>query len=359
MIARVRADRVVALVTVLIVATSLASCGGGGPSGSDPQPRVGLVAIGAGLDGPSGLHAVVYAKGPHTLANFAFDDRGRLWMTAAGLEGHAQDGVYVVATPGEPAQRIVSGLADPIGLAWYRGELYVASVGRVDAYWGFDGTRFSGHRQVLSGPLHDGENNHLLMGPDGRFLMGVSASCDHCAPTSPWDGAIVSFRPDGSGLRVYASGIRAPIGLAYLPGSDDLFVTMNQEDNLGAQTPGDALAIVAQGQDWRFPGCHDQGGPECAGVPAPVALLDRHAAVGGVALATGQLGPSVGPAAIVAEWNSGKVQRVTLAKAGDGYRGSVTPFLTGMEHPLAVAFAPNGALLVGDWSTGTVYEITQ
>ncbi len=316
-----------------------------------------LVALGAGLYGPRGLRATVYAQGPPTLAAFAFDPAGRLWLTAAGLETHTQDGVYVIAKAGAPAQKVISGLDNPLGLDWYGGKLYVASVGRVDVYWGFDGSRFTAHRKILDGPLAEGENNLLVMAPDGRFLMGVSATCDHCVPTSKWDGSIVSFRPNGSDLRIYASRIRAPFGLTYFPGTDDLFVTMNQQDNLGALTPGDTLGIVREGQQWGFPSCYLQGGPACAGVPAPVAVLDKHAAVGGVVITTGQLGPSVGTSAIVAEWNAEKVQQVALAKAGSGYRGTVRPFLTGIRNPLALALAPDHSLLVGDWATGRIYRI--
>ena len=83
--------------------------------------------------GPPGLRATVYAQGPPTLAAFAFDLAGRLWLTAAGLETHTQDGVYVIAKASAPAQKVIAGLDDPLGLHWYRGKLYVASVGRVDA----------------------------------------------------------------------------------------------------------------------------------------------------------------------------------------------------------------------------------
>jgi glucose/arabinose dehydrogenase len=187
--------------------------------------------------------------------------------------------------------------------------------------------------------------------------MGVSASCDHCAPKTKWDGSIVTFRPDGSDLRLYASRIRAPVGLAYFPGTSDLFVSMNQQDNLGALTPGDWLAAVKEGQDWRFPECYGQGGSVCVGAPKPVAVLDKHAAVGAIAITTGQLDPSIGTSALVAEWNVAKVQRVALTKTGTGYRGTVTPFLTGMRNPLALAIAPDGSLLAGDWATGTIYRI--
>jgi glucose/arabinose dehydrogenase len=339
-------------VSLAVLLLGLSGCGS---SAGKPQPA-GLVPIGAGISGPAGLRATIYSKGPPTLAALAFDSQGRLWLAAAGLESHAQDGVYEIAKSGEPAIKVISGLDDPLGLLWHAGELYVSSVGRVDAFGGFNGSRFTEHTRILSGPVARGENNALILGGDGRFVMGITASCDHCLPKSKWSGAIVSFRPDGSDLRLYAGRIRAPFGLAYVPGTRDLLVTMNQRDDLGAATPGDWLALVRQGQSWGFPGCYGQGGPECRGVPQPIAVLDKHAAVGDVAILTGQLGLS-GTSAIVPEWQSAKVQRVLLSRAGSSYEGSVEPFLTGMQNPLALTLAPDRSLLVGDWATGTIYRV--
>jgi glucose/arabinose dehydrogenase len=169
---------------------------------------------------------------------------------------------------------------------------------------------------------------------------------------------VVSFLPDGGDLRVEAGGIRAPVGLAYVPGTSDLFVTMNQRDNLGDQTPGDWLAVVRQGQAWGFPDCFGQAGSACAGVPKPTAVLDKHAAVSGLAIVTGGLGPAVGTSALVAEWATGKVQRAALARQGADWTATVSPFLTGVKSPVALLVAHQSTLLVGDWSTGTVYAVS-
>ncbi len=175
---------------------------------------------------------------------------------------------------------------------------------------------------------------------------------------SEWSASIVSFLPDGSDLRVDATGIRAPIGLVYFPGTEDLFVTMNQRDDLAEDTPGDGLAVVEEGQDWGFPDCYGQGGAVCDGVPEPVAVFDEHAAASGVAIVTGELGDSVGTAAVVAEWAEGTVKVVRLDAVGATYTGDVETLLTGFENPVPVILDPDGALLVGDWTTGTVYRIT-
>jgi glucose/arabinose dehydrogenase len=50
--------------------------------------------------------------------------------------------------------------------------------------------------------------------------------------------------------------------------------------------------------------------------------------------------------------------RVALTHDGATYTGTVEPFLTGVTKPVPVATAPDGAILVGDWGTGTIYRIT-
>jgi len=317
----------------------------------------GPVDIGAGLRGPSGLRATIYATGLPKAAALAFDHQRRLWVATADYSDMGLDGLFVVTQAGASPIEVVSGLHTPLGLLWIQQTLYVASKESVDAYEGFDGTTFATHHNVVALPTGAGEVNGLVHAPDGRIQLGISAPCDHCVPTSEFSGTVVSFLPDGTDLRVDAKGIRAPIGLAYFPGTSDLFVTMNQRDDLGDATTADVLSVVQRGQDWRFPDCYGQGGAVCAGVPQPVATLDKHAAVSGVAIVTGQLGAHVGTAAIVAEWQIGVVQQVSLAKSGSTYTGTVTPFLTGLQNPVPVVFGTDNALYVGDWTTGTIYRI--
>jgi glucose/arabinose dehydrogenase len=339
----------------LLVVAALTGCGA-----ATNHARSGLVSIGVGLRGPAGLQAGIYARGVPTVAAFAFDAQGRLWAAAAGLSAHSHDGVYLIAQPGARPVRVIGGLDDPLGLVWLRGRLFVSSVGRVTAYSGLHGTRFAHRQTIIQGPVAGGENNDLVLAPDGRFVMGVTATCDHCTPKSQWSGSIVSFRPDGSDLRLFAARIRAPLGLDYFPGTSDLFVTMNQLDDLGARTPGDWLAVVRPGTDWRFPGCYGQGGAACAGMPGPIAVLDQHAAVGSVVIVTGQLGPTVGTSALVAEWQTAKVARVALVQRGSSYRGGPPEvWLRGLHNPLALVIGPGGSVLVGDWGTGIVYRITR
>ena len=241
-----------------------------------------------------------------------------------------------------------------------RSWLYVASGTTVDAYRGFDGTTFAEHRTVLTLPEGVGLLGGLAVDTSsGRISLGISAPCDACTPESEYSAAIVSFLADpsapgsgGTDLRVDVSGVRAAVGLAYYPGADDLFVTMNQRDDLDGKTPGDWLALVRTGEDWGFPECYGQSGRACTGMGDIVAELDPHAAASGVAFD--------GTSAIVAEWARGKVLRVALTRTASGYRATKTAtWVKGIQSPVAVAVGPDGAVYVGDWATGSVYRVAE
>jgi glucose/arabinose dehydrogenase len=348
-----RSLHAVAVLSIVLVA----ACGGSSGSTSTPLHTPADTSIGNGLDGPAGLVATIYARGLTHAAALAFDPEGHLWVATAAFTYTGTDGVYVIDHAGAAPVEVITGLRTPLGLLWYSGSLYVASTSRVDAYSDFDGTRFLVHRTILTLPAGSGEVNELVLAPGGRMVMGITASCDHCTPSLAISGSIVSFLPNGTDLQEFATRIRAPVGLEFYPGTDDLFVTMNQRDDLGVRTPGDWLAIVSQGQSWGFPECFGQGGSVCAGVPSPVAVLDKHAAVSGVAIVTGQLGSVVGTKALVAEWAKGVVRAVALTRNGTNYTGTVSTFISGLDQPVPVILGPDDALYIGDWGTGIVYRV--
>jgi glucose/arabinose dehydrogenase len=318
-----------------------------------------LVSIGAGLQGPKGLHATVYATGlPHVSA-FALDGTGRLWVTTSAAAGHGADGVFVIPKAGAKPVKVISGLKGPLGLVWHGSTLFVASIGQVDAFSGLRGARFAKRTRILTEPAGHGWNQNLVLAPNGRLIMSIASACDHCTKTSRWSASIISFDLDGSHVQTYAARVRAAFGLGFYPGSSTLLASMNQRDDLGAKTPGDALAVVHAGDDWRFPACYGQGGSACTGVPAVLASLGKHAAAGGVAVVTGQLGAAVGTAALVPEWELGSVQRVALAGSATNLAGgSPTTLLRGFKNPLPV-LATTRSLYVGDWSTGTIYRVAK
>jgi glucose/arabinose dehydrogenase len=88
-------------------------------------------------------------------------------------------------------------------------------------------------------------------------------------------------------------------------------------------------------------------------------VLDPHAAVSGIVIVTGELGDAIGTSALVAEWATGLVQQVPLSPSAEsGQQATARPFISGVKNPVALARTPDGAVLVGDWTTGVVYRIS-
>jgi glucose/arabinose dehydrogenase len=264
---------------VVLAGCSAASGAGTTEPAASPTPSASaataeeLAGIGAGLSGPSGTTATVYANGVANVSALAVDGDGKLWAATAANSADWGDAVYLIKSEGSTPKKVITDIETPLGLLWVGDTLYVSSAAGVEAYSDFDGSRFASSTVILDLPDDAGEANGLALSSDGRLVLGISAPCDHCSPTDGYSASVVSFRRDGSDVQVVASGIRAPIGLVYVPGTDDLLVTMNQRDDLGDATPGDWLARVEAGQDWGFPDCYGQGGDACSGVPKPTAVL--------------------------------------------------------------------------------------
>src|SRR5271156_1368375 len=113
-----RAEEFAKTCAVALAVLCLAACGG----------RSGKrVSIGGGLQGPSGTKATLYASGLPLMSAFAFDSRGRLWVTTSGATTHGSDGVFLISAPGAKPVRIAS-IRGPLGLVWVGSTLIVSSL---------------------------------------------------------------------------------------------------------------------------------------------------------------------------------------------------------------------------------------
>src|SRR5215208_4899923 len=309
---------------------------------------------------PAGVEVQRYARGIPNPSNLAFDGRGRLWATSAGVQAAAADGVWMVPRRGARPRQVVSGLFSALGLTWHRRELYVSHIvphatfasghtGRVVAYSGFDGRSFARSRVVVDGlPVGRHRVDSIVAGPGGRLYLGIGSESDHEPSSAELAGTVVSFRRSGGGLRVEARGLRNPYGLAVVQGGRRLLVSEHGRDALGLRSPPDELNLVGprgRARSYGFPACWGQGGAPCRGSVAPLARLAPHSAPGAVVVARrfGRWGPS----AFVTRFGStfrenptgGDVVRVSLARPGRRGTAPVQRFVTGFGHqePLGAA----------------------
>jgi glucose/arabinose dehydrogenase len=338
--------------------------------------RIALVAcalLGLGCDDavakihvPKGVRVTVAARHVGRPTNITFDSRGAMWMTTADYAPAKSDGVWRVAPRTHRGRQIVRGLNTALGLTWFRGELYVShrvvvagkAAGRITAFSHFDGRRFRRRRIVIHHlPVGSHNADSLAPGPDGRLYLGVGSVANAQRGPNRLSAALLSFRPDGRGLRLEARGLRNPYGLAFIPGTDHLLMTENGRDDYGLFSPPDELNLFDTSRrgipSFGFPGCPGSRAA-CRHTTRPLARLAPHAGAGGVTVA--RRFARYGLSAFVAENGSSYpanptgsvVVRVSLRRRGHGYQGVEHTFARGfVKHdPLGAAIGPGGALYV-------------
>jgi glucose/arabinose dehydrogenase len=124
------------------------------------------------------------------------------------------------------------------------GALYVADIARCCASTGRGRLDDPPAPAVVSESFPDRTHHgwkFIGFGPDGLLYVPVGAPCNVCLEDDPRFASIMRMRPDGSGLEVFASGIRNTVGFAWEPATGELWFTDNGRDMLGDDVPDDEL----------------------------------------------------------------------------------------------------------------------
>jgi glucose/arabinose dehydrogenase len=195
---------------------------------------------------------------------------------------------------------------------------------------------------------------------------------------------ILEFNPDGSDLRVYAYGIRNPVGIAVNPKTGELWCSTNERDNLGDDLVPDYITHVQDGGfygwPWWYMGGHQD--PRHEGkhpelkekVIIPDVILQPHNASLEMTFYDGkQFPPEYSGDVFAAEhgsWNKAvrtgyEVIRVPLHGQGhatgeyqDFLTGFVTPDGNVWGRPVGVAVASDGSLLVSDDGSKSIWRVS-
>ena len=229
----------------------------------------------------------------------------------------------------------------------------------------------------------------IQFSPDGKKMfvaVGAASNVDDpdTTPAEKNTADILQFNPDGSGMRVYASGIRNPVGLAIQPKTGDLWCSTNERDGLGDNLVPDYITHVQEGgfygwpwwymgghQDPRHKGKH----PELKDkVITPDVLVHPHNASLELTFYDGKQFPAEYQGDIFAaehgSWNRSvrvgyELIRVPLHQTGHA-TGKYEDFMTGFVvdnknvwgRPVGVAVATDGSLLVTDDGSNSIWRIS-
>ena len=283
------------------------------------------------------------------------------------------------------------GLDGPFGLAFFPSGgdpqfLYVGTVGAVlrFAYRSGD-TSARGRPETIVPHLPEGghQTRDVVFARDGRMLVSVGSASNDGSSEEALRADILEFDAEGGYRRVFASGLRNPVGLAIHPATGDLWTAVNERDGLGDNLPPDYVTRVRAGGfygwPWYYIGDHQDPHhrgehPELAGrTLLPDVLIQPHSAPLQLAVYTGRQFPAAYRGdifvALHGSWNRDKRTgyKVVRVRLRDGRpTGEYEDFLTGFVtasadvwgRPVGIAVAADGSLLVSEDANGTVWRIS-
>lgn len=353
--------------------------------------------LAAGLHVPEGFAVQPLAQDLPQMTQIEFTPTGDVlvslqdgrvwWYTDADGDGR-YDARRLYATG---LSEVVGLLYDPTdGAVWLggRGELVRTldsdGNGAADRY----DTRISG----LSWGRH--QNNGLAWNPDpdpfsgepgARWIYFGLGSVDDLVVGDPLNATILRFPRDGQGvddLEIVSQGNRNAYDLvwAHLPVDPDqpdgervwqLFASENGPDFNDAP---DEVNHIRWGKHYGFP---DQFGPvddpAAEGEPysGPVYPVTPHASADGIAyvdhpdwpaeyrtIYVALFGEVFSPTPVGHTVERVRLRAVTTPDGSITYRGEPSDFITGLDRPLPLATSPDGNLVVGDYATGVVYQVS-
>ena len=279
----------------------------------------------------------------------------------------------------------------PFGLAFHDGYLYVGNTGSIVRYKYASGDlKAQGEPEKLMDlPTGGHSTRNILFNRAGtKMYVAVGSQSNNDAGEDCRRAAILEFNPDGTGFRVYASGIRNPVGLALQPGTDTIWTAMNERDNLGDDLVPDYATSVRDGgfYGWPYSYIGSNYDPRYIGsfpdlvkrAVVPDVLLPAHAAALGITFYTGTQFPARyrngGFVALHGSWNRSVASgyKVVFFPMVNGKPGPIEDFLTGFlasdgsngtpieqwGRPVGVTVARDGALLVSDDSGNRIWKIS-
>lgn len=318
-------------------------------------------------------------------------------MTRAGSAGPSADRISLLRdTDGDGTADLksvlVSNLTSPFGMALVGERLYIANTDAVVSVPYSPGVTEIDAMPVHLADLPAGPINHhwtksLVASADGKYLYaGIGSNSDHGenGMANELDrAAILQIDVRTGGTRVYASGLRNPVGMAWEPVTAALWTSVNERDELGGDLVPDYMTSVVDGGFYGWPysyyGSHldprikEQRPDLVATAITPDYALGSHTASLGLTFATGNtLGSNYSDGAFVGQhgsWNR---------KPRSGYKVIFVPFdngkpsgpprdvLTGFldeggaaqGRPVGVAIGNDGALLVADDVGNAVWRVS-
>ncbi len=280
----------------------------------------------------------------------------------------------------------------PMGLAFVEGALLVADTRGVWRLPYSQGALRAESRVRLTpeGALGTKVGSHyqriLALDPDGEHMYVTVGSTANVLEDPAPHASVQRFRLDGSEQTTFASGLRNPIGMAFYPGTRDLYVVVNERDGYGDDLVPDYLTRIQEGQFYGWPYAYMGPHPDpkfgdkrpdlVAKTATPDVLFQSHSAPVGLVFYDGDQFPEDyrGDAFVAfhGSWNRAAATgyKIVRVKFENGRPvGWYDNFATGFwradlkrpkvwGRPAGLLVMPDGSLLVAEDANDTIWRIS-
>jgi glucose/arabinose dehydrogenase len=355
---------------------------------------------------PPGFKVELYATGLNTPRQIRTAPNGDLFIVESYPASGSPFGGPVGANgdikifrgnkDGKPEQVSVfaGGLTRPFGINFYPPGpnpqwVYVGNTGSVVRFPYKNGDlKASGPAETLVSDLKPNGNHwtrDIVFSKDGKRMFVAVGSNDNidAKGDNQMRANILEFTSEGKFVKIYASGIRNPVGLGVNPTTGEVWCSVNERDELGDNLVPDYITSVKEGGfygwPWFYIGNHPDprktgGPPELAGKAiVPDVLVQPHSASLGLTFYEGKQFPKEYEGDLFAaehgSWNravmSGhEVVRVPLdkGKASGVYEDFLTGFVTSegqaWGRPVGVTVAKDGSMYVTDDGTMSIWHVS-
>ncbi|MEA2574320.1 MAG: hypothetical protein QOH93_1618 [Chloroflexia bacterium] len=369
MLLRIKIGKILCLVLSGVLLFSALSAA---PVSTQAAPAGASVAAPVGL--PPGFKAEVYATGLSTPRFLSFSPQGDLYVAEFGAASNAIKVLPDRNHDGKPdfVRVFASGLASPNNVAFYGNSAYVGEPTRILRLEDTDGDLRADTRNTVAGGV-PGTGRHRTrtvgFGPDKKMYINVGSFNDD-GPEEVGRATIWQYNLDGSGGRIFASGLRNTVGFDWDPVTGQMWGVDNGVDDLGRNLPGDELNQLVDGGDYGYPYCYGNRidnpnvrGGDCSKTVPPVTLFPAHSAPLGMVFYNHSSFPSeYWGGAFVAlhsiQYSEGRAIVFVPFKDGKPSGTPQTFSATGVAW-LGLAVDPyDGSLFASQDRTGIIYRIS-
>ncbi len=244
--------------------------------------------------------------------------------------------------------------------------------------------------KILDLPVGGHYTRNLIADPSGKKIYIAIGSGSNVDEENQWEkdqrrAGIIEMNPDGSGARIFANGLRNPVGMDWEPRTKSLWTVVNERDLLGDDLVPDYITRVREGAFYGWPYSYfgqtedprkkGQRPDLVAKAVKPDYALGSHVAALGLAFYNGKTfsqryhgGAFIG---MHGSWNRSKMVgfKVAFLRFENGKPvGPLEDILTGFiadetkfeahGRPVGVTVAADGSLLVADDGGGKIWRVT-